>query len=572
MSGYFTPGYSSQALVGDERIPFDTAQVEGQGAATAWITPDGLLQYYNTRTEITMNKVWGVTAHDGVSEFYTTPIYHPNFVSPLYPNPQPVIIFQGYDWFVYVVNALTGVALTGWPVATTGPCYGRCQAANIGPNGNTVVFAATHGNETGQCGSVYAFSAVGNQLWNTENVYQLEGFNDGNANTFTYNTHVYETVGGTTNTGGSVASATANSLTVGGTNPNWPANAWQRYQGVGFNAVVKIVAGTAVGQINEITGVTAGQTLEFASAWGVTPDATSQYQIIPRYSSDVLYQHAGTLNIESGTTYLYVTSDDNTLVKLNALSGAKVWRFWAGENNEPFPLIQDVRGTGSPQVLFNSIDGYTYCINPTNGLQIWRTNLTPTVGLDSILSAAPIHGDGNVKVVVNQRRSGSPAAGRTYYLNGNTGAIEGSSTDQLGDMSSGPLLILRNDGSGRYWIFSAGNACIPTLYDDHMNGLWRNYQADNSAIDQFRSTAITGDFNYDGLTEILACMQNTAAVCFYSLGGTRLATIVLPSRIGATDGGIEGTPCTFFDTKNNLNIILPCKDGTVSCYVFSPVP
>ena len=558
MSGYYTPGMPNTPLVGGERIPFDDAQVAGTGPASSYTTPENIRSYLNTAPQVSMSKVWSVLAHDGVSEFYSSPIYVSNFVTPYYTGP--AIVFQGYDWFVYVVNAVTGVALQGFPVATTGPCYGRCQAADVNGDGFTEVIAGTHGNQAGATGSIYCFSSVGNLLWNTLNAYQLEGGNDGILNG--------SVIGGSTATGLGVASATSSSVTVSGPNPNWQSTAWTRYLGVGYSSSAYITSGTGAGEHAEITGVTGGNKITITGTWSVTPDNTSIVQIVPKYTSDVYFQHAGTLNQESGVWYLYVTGNDNTIVKLNARTGAKVWRYWTGENNEPFPLIAKVTDGITASVLFNSIDSYTYCLTLSGSLN-WKTQGTSGVGLDSFLSAANVSSSGSyLDVVVNQRRSGSSAAGRTYILRGDTGAKVSESGDQLGDNSSGPLLIARTDGTGKYYIFSAGNACLATMYDDQMNGLWRQRYGDNSEVDQFRSTPILADVNYDGSKEIVACMQNTGTIMVWSQGGALLAALTLPCRINATDCGIEGTPCTFLN-NGILYIILPSKDGNMFCYQFN---
>ena len=229
------------------------------------------------------------------------------------------------------------------------------------------------------------------------------------------------------------------------------------------------------------------------------------------------------------------------------------------------PVVDGV----TPEVVFNSGDSYTYCLTLAGALN-WRTQGTANVKLDSFpLGAFNFSNSGTyLNVAVNQRRSGNAAAGRCYTLRGDTGAKVASSTDLLGDNSSGALPIPRNDGSGKYWIYSAGNACMPTLFDDQMNGLWRVRLADNSGIDQFRSSPFLADVNYDGVNEIVHCMQNTATVMVFSLTGQVLAELTLPSRLNANDGGIEGTPTTFV-YQGILYAILPSKDGTIGCWKFN---
>ena len=591
---------------------------------------------------VSMTRIWNIIAHDGVSEFYTTPLYYPNFVSATYSGP--AIIFQGWDWFIYAVNAITGAVLTGFPVAASGPCYGRCQAANIdtgGYAGMTMVFASTHGGfNAGYTGQIIALHSDGTSAWAQENVYVVEGGNDGHAsvsqgttttlsaaittttatsisvtsgtnianggqimvgtevmyvsagggtssltvvrgyNGTTAATHTngstvntgFPTAGGILTTGLSVTSATTSSVSIT-PNPSWATTAWTRVEGLGFGALAMIVSGTGAGQQREITSVSSGGTINISGTWSVTPDNTSKVQILPRYQSDFYYQHAGTLNVESGTTYLYSAGFDCTLVKRNAATGAFVWRYWTGENIEPFPLVAPVTDTVTPSVLVNSIDGYTHCVT-TAGSLVWKTQGTANVGLDSYISAANVQNNATyLNVVINQRRSGNAQAGRCFMLRGDTGAKVATSTDQLGDNSSQPLLIPRNDGTNKYYIFSIGNACVGTLYDDQFNGLWQHRYADTSEIDQVRSSPFLADVNYDGTNEIIFCMQNTGTIVVLSQTGYEIGLIKIPGRIMAStafspDGGIEGTPCVF--TYNNLlYIVIPSKDGSIGCWVFN---
>jgi hypothetical protein len=343
---------------------------------------------------------------------------------------------------------------------------------------------------------------------------------------------------------------------------------------VGFGATVMIVAGTGAGQQREIASVTSGNQINVTSNWSTNPDATSIIQILPRYTSDMTIQHAGTLNVESGTTYLYTTANDNTICKRTATNGTKQWRYWTLENCEPYPLIAPVADGVTPSITFNSVDSYTYNLSLAGALN-WKTSGVTGVGLDSFLAAANLSNSGTYQnVVVNQRRSGNAKAGRCYTLRGDTGSKVSCSGDQLGDGSSGPLLIPRNDGSGKYYVFAASNATLVTLYDDLMNGLWRHRYADNSEIDQFRSTPFLADVNYDGVNEIVLCAQNTGTVYVFAIGGTLLVTLTLPAYINTStqqpnaDCGIEGTPCTFM-VNGLLNMIIPSKDGTINCYQFN---
>lgn len=528
-------------------------------AANVVVTATGeLLRSTAQNATVNIKKLWQILAHDGVSAFYSSPIYVPNFHSPTYTGP--ALVFQGYDWFVYVVNASNGANLTGWPQATSGPCYGRCQALDVNGDGFTEVFAATHGDQNGSPGEIIAFTSAGGLLWKKFNVYFAEAFNDAIFNA------TYNTLGGMTATGGATLSSTTTSLTANITNQNWPSNAFTRTQGLGFGARLLITAGTGVGQIREITSITGGVTFNLSAVWTTLPDATSLWQVLPRYTSDELYQHAGTLNQEAGIWYLYVTSDDNTLVKFNATTGAKVWRFWATENNEPYPLIQDVNNDGVPEILFNSVDGHCYCIN-TAGSIVWSFN-SPT-GCDSFLAAADVGNLGYPQVLVNERRSGNASGGRLAIISGITGALIAESTDQFGDMDSRPLVIPRNDGSGKSYVFIAGDAGYCTLLDDTCFGLWQDNRGDTNGLAGFNSSPQLADVNYDGVQEIVACNQQ-AAIMVYSQKGQRISTFTLPSRPAGTQVGIEGIP--YIGDINGdglLEFVVPSVDGYMTCYQFT---
>lgn len=67
------------------------------------------------------------------------------------------------------------------------------------------------------------------------------------------------------------SSGTNTSTTLNHTGKNWTANQWTNYQ-------IRITAGTGIGQIRTIASNTTNQ-ITVSSAWTVTPDATSQYEI-----------------------------------------------------------------------------------------------------------------------------------------------------------------------------------------------------------------------------------------------------------------------------------------------------
>lgn len=509
---------------------------------------------FSNSSTLGLSLLWKTLAHDGVSAFFSQPVFLTNFNGPTYQGP--AIVLQGNDWWIYVLNPTTGQPISGWPYPTTGPCYGRCQAQDVNADGFTEVFGCTHGNQSGQTGSVYCLSAGGAVIWNLYNVYQQEGHNDGILNG--------SVVGGSTATGGPVAAASASTLTVGDLpTPTWPANAWTRTEGVGQGASVYITSGTGAGQHLEILSVSGGNILNLNGTWGTIPDTSSKYQIVPRYTSDLIFQHAGTLNQEGGVWYLYITGDDNTLVKVNASTGAVIWRYWAGENNEPYPFIADVLANGTPQIMFNSVDGKCRNLNPDGSLN-W-TYTSPT-GLDSFIDAADVNSDGHLEVLINQRRSGNGAGGRSVIVNGQTGVAITQSSDNFGDMDSKPLPVPRNDGSNLIDVFFVGDAGFCSLMDFTGLTLWQDNRGDTNAFAGFNCSPQLADVNYDGQKEIIACNQQ-GGILVYDTSGNRLATFVLPSRVGSGQVGIEGIP--YIGDINNdglLEFVISSVDGYVYCY------
>ncbi len=79
---------------------------------------------------------------------------------------------------------------------------------------------------------------------------------------------------------------------------------------------------------------------------------------------------------------LYVSSNENTLYKLNKQGGVAVWTFKTGKSIRSTPIIDD-----DSILYFGSNDGYFYAVNSKDGKLVWKypvnSEITATAVVDS---------------------------------------------------------------------------------------------------------------------------------------------------------------------------------------------
>jgi len=383
-----------------------------------------------------------------------------------------VIIYTSWDWFIYCRNANTGEII--WRYATNAPCYGRCQAQDINNDGKIEIFGASHD------GYIYCLDEEGNKLWQFENLYNREG--NGNV----------------TSAGGYFLQDTSKS---------WVANSFIRGT-QGSNASVSIVSGTGSGQTLEISGVESNK-LWFYDNWTSIPDSTSTYRIIPKYESDIYYQHAGTLSFESGVYYLYVTGFDGQLVKLKASDGSLIYKFGIKEGIEPYCWIGDINNDGLLEVIISCLDKHVYCLKASDGSLVWDTTLSEP-------NDAFINVTSDLKVLIASRDN------RVYILNGSTGVIENYTRDSSGDIDCRPFIYPSLDG------FICGtDAGYIFGYDSDCECLWGYKTLDAT------NTSMTSGLLNNQL--ILIQGDQAGGLHFLDKDGKLIKVMYLR-------GGIEGTP------------------------------
>jgi outer membrane protein assembly factor BamB len=387
------------------------------------------------------------------------------------------LIYTSWDWYIYCRNANTGELI--WRYATGGVCYGRCQAEDVNNDGKIEIFGASHD------GNVYCLDESGNKLWSFKNLYDREGT-------------------------GTISSAGSYYLTD--TTKNWVTNSFQRGT-QGLNASVSITSGTGSGQTLEISSVESNK-LWFYDNWTTVPDSTSKYKIIPRYTSDINYQHAGTLIEEDTVYYLYVTGFDGQLVKIKASDGRLIWKYSVKESIEPYPTILDINNDGEYEVLISCLDKHVYCLKADDGSVVWSTAMNE--GCDAFINVKDIDNDGTLEVLISCRDN------RVYVLNGSTGAIESYTRDTGGDIDNRPFTHPSLDG----FVCGSDSGFIYG-YDSNCECLW-GYKANDST-----NTSMVGSVLNSNL--ILIQGDQSGALHFLDKDGK-------PIKVMYLRGGIEGTP------------------------------
>ncbi len=123
--------------------------------------------------------------------------------------------------------------------------------------------------------------------------------------------------------------------------------------------------------------------------------------------------------VVSDHTLLVAEKDTHTIHALEAQTGEKIWHYTAGARIDSPPTV-----CGS-LVLFGSADGWVYCLDISDGAEVWRFCAAPyerMIGaFGQLESAWPVHGS----VVVQKDVTAKPprplvyfTAGRSTYLDG----------------------------------------------------------------------------------------------------------------------------------------------------------
>lgn len=439
---------------------------------------------------------------------FNTPGGEPVYSSPIGPvtvhdgtNFRDAVIFVSWDWHCYAVDVNTGEEI--WRKAAGSNCYGRPQAKDVDGNGDVTIFFPSHD------GSVWAVNNVGGTRWRFFNVYDREG------------------------TGTATAAGT---YYLEDSTKAWAVGAFIRGT-QGQNASIEITSGTGVGQIREISQNNEGNRLWIFDAWETIPDATSTYRIVPKYESDRIFMHAGTLGNDN---YLYVTGFDNHVYRINAATGELDWKFATGENIEPYPLVY-IDG-----VYVVSIDGKLRRLHRYTGELEWEA---ATGQCDAFLTANVWDGVLFVSSRNNCVYTVSMEDGTILSVSEDTGGDIDSSATPVYLEGAGVTLVVSGSDGGAVWGFDVNT----------METLW-SYPAPG----QFgiNSSPIFHDVNNSGSSNALIGDMGGNLFCINLEDGSPIGCLTHA-------GGIEGVPLyADIDGDGRVELVVTTLAGEAVCYRF----
>lgn len=460
----------------------------------------------------------------------------------------PVVLFGGYDGYVYCLNATTGVEL--WRTQVGGGIYGRVMPFDIDGDGLLEIVAAD------QAGRIFILRCNGDVQYSGETTRALNS--------------AYVRDGGRSQSGDAFLPLVA---TGGGANyieltgATWAAKAFMRTTPLSgpIHDEVEILdaGGTVVTDTKRILDVTIAGTprITVASNFAVAPSAGTKFRIKPDHASDYFFMHAGTINVEGGVPYLYQTGFDHHLVKFNLATRAVVWQRALGGDTELFPAVLDVDGDTNLEVVTISYGGvltevgmqnaYVTCWDAATGAFKWgRQTYTGSV---SSMAVEQIDGTSAWSVLVGQQN------GMLLKLRGTDGAL----LDEIGTFSDyswegidGVPVKLPMEG-GTHDVFLGSDAGYLTRLANNLNVKWQQRM---DCV--FNSSPVLADINGDGQVEIIIA-DMSGAVYILNLEGGVLGAIFV-------HGGVESTPIVIdYDGDGRLEIIIPTLLGYVECWRFT---
>ena len=455
---------------------------------------------------------------------YQMPAGGQTYSTPILTTDQgiPAIAFQGIDWYFYVLQASNGTLM--WRKAFGDQNYGRAQAWDVDGSGNTTFFGASHD------GQIHSLNYLGANNWQVNNSFTREGT-------------------------GTVTSATSTVITDA--TQNWAVGEFlsPRIEGPTYGAVFTITSGTGVGETGTVASVSA-HAVTLTAPLATVPNTTSHYAITPLYSSDIDYQHAGTLSLEGLTWYLYCVGFDGEVLKLNAVTGAIVWKYEVSENMEPFPLVMNVTGnvtSGWRDIVVESVNGYVYALNYLTGAVEWSVmpeQVSGTNQLDGYIEAADINNSGTIQVLVGCRSS------HFFVINGTTGVVMAITAGNYGDTYAG----VDNGAAitppvGGYSTFTYADHAGFVVNSNYLGQTqWKAYYGVT-----INSSIQIGDvFNNGGVELVIVDMSGTVTIANPTTG--------VPYGQINIQGGGEGTALIGHIVDGQNEIVVTTVDGYVQCY------
>ena len=451
---------------------------------------------------------------------------------------QTCITVQGFDWWLYTINATTGAL--AFRRAFSAPLYGRAQAFQTGTTYNTQYIlgceAQLDGNPLASNGAIRCYNSNNILQWTFNTIWVRQG-------------------------SGTVTTPTTTALTLTDSSKNWNVNSFLWWSGGADNGTLTITSGVNSGQIRQLVSI-GGNKLTFAGTamslaagdtYTITPPATGQFRRIR--------QHVGQLSNEGGVWYLYTTCFDGCITKINAVTGTIIWEQVVKGDMEPWPILAD-DGTGTLALYVCSGDETAapngrgiFRLNKDTGAVVWGNYIG--YGCYSFLAAADVNNDGVTEIIMGSESS------RAYSFNSQTGAMNWQ-TENTSGTTAGEILSVQLKDKSWAIFFASRTGWVYRV--DPLTGytIWR-LQVMNGVdpTGLINSSPVVGDVNYDGEPEILfSDMQNGITVV--SINGEIIGQVFVQE-------GIEGT-ILLQDINNDgkLEMVVPVLNGLVQLYQWEP--
>ncbi|MCK9281963.1 MAG: PQQ-binding-like beta-propeller repeat protein, partial [Melioribacteraceae bacterium] len=439
-------------------------------------------------------------------------------------TPRKAILFCSQNWLFYALDVDTGEEI--WSQINDGAMYGRMQAVDLEGTGDLKIYVPCN---TGHIKRVDADGEY-DSAFTFYNVYDREG-------------------------SGTVTSVGAGYIID--SSQAWHDNAFIRISNpttqaeADTNAEVSFTSGVANGSSARISLISSGNKLDLYGGVpaGVAPGDT--FIINPAYVSDKIFMHAGQLIKEGSIWYLYATSQDSHIYKINAHTGTLIWKYAGLEATEACPWIGDLFQDSGQYVLWGCYDKHLRCHNATTGAVIWDVELDGL--LDGTPQVAPTGTGGKYEIYQASR------SGKIFKLDRDDGSIlaESGRPQYWQDVASTTRPLKRSDNS--WMVYIGGRRGDFGAYDcTDMYPIWKK----NVTPDNINSSAVFHDVaGYGNLDIIIADMTGTIHI--FHEDGMKICEVY-------GKGAIEGMPLIAdIDDDGKVEMVVTTCDGWVHCFRFT---
>jgi|LSQX01.2.fsa_nt_gb hypothetical protein len=505
---------SDKVYVGDATLSWDGSSVNIDKP----VVPKHGINYDNTLVD----RVWSFQTHTK-EEIYSSPV-GPYTVKDSKGNSRDAILVTSMNWMFYALDVHTGEVI--WDQINTDEIYGRVQAVDLEGDGVLKIYVPCHD------GRIRRVNADGSY----DNSFVFYG--------------VYDREGS-----GTVTSSSGDYI-VDNTK-NWHNNAFIRvYQPddedeAEDNAEVIFTSGNASGQSRRISYCTNNNRLYL---YGGVPTGVANgdsYIIEPAYDSDRIFMHAGQLIKENDTWYLYTTSQDSHVYKINAHTGDLVWKYAGLEAVESWPWVGDLLQNDGSYTIWVCYDQHMRCHNSDTGALMWDVELDGL--LDGTPQVAPTGPNGEYELYTASR------SGKILKIDKTNGSIiaESGRPQYWQDVACTATPLKRSDG--KWMIYIGGRRGDFGAYDcKDMYPIWKR----NVTPDNINSSARFHDVTGDGkLDVIIGDMAGTIHI--FGEDGNKITEVYCK-------GAIEGMPLIAdIDGDGKVEMVVTTCDGWVHCFRFA---